>query len=64
MNKNVETQNSRLDTFQSMLDAAGFVPGYGEPADILNAVISLSRGDKEGAAAKSAQADRLLAGIE
>tara|TARA_A100001515_G_scaffold119248_1_gene101825 strand:- start:45 stop:611 length:567 start_codon:yes stop_codon:yes gene_type:complete len=49
-NKNVETKNSQLDTFQSMLDAAGFVPGYGEPADILNAFISFARGDKEGAA--------------
>jgi len=50
MKKNIETQNSRLDTFQSMLDAAGFVPGYGEPADILNALVSLGRGNKEDAA--------------
>jgi hypothetical protein len=43
--KNVETQNSKLDTLQSMLDAAGFVPGYGEPADAANAIISLFRGN-------------------
>ena len=49
-NKNTETKNSQLDTFQSMLDAAGFVPGYGEPADLLNALISLGRGNKQDAA--------------
>ena len=49
-NKNTETKNSQLDTFQSMLDAAGFVPGYGEPADLLNALISLGRGNKKEAA--------------
>ena len=56
MKKNVETQNSQLDTFQSMLDAAGFVPGYGEPADLLNALISLGRGNRKEAAISAASA--------
>ena len=63
MHKNVETQNSQLDTFQSMLDAAGFVPGYGEPADILNAAISLARGDKERAAVSAFSAIPFLGAI-
>lgn len=62
-NKNVETQNSKLDTFQSMLDAAGFVPGYGEPADLLNAAISLARGDAEGAALSTISAIPFLGAI-
>tara|TARA_R110002167_G_scaffold311620_2_gene516362 strand:+ start:262 stop:726 length:465 start_codon:yes stop_codon:yes gene_type:complete len=48
-NYNIETKNSKLDTFQSMLSTAGFVPGYGEPADLANGIISLIRGDKEDA---------------
>ena len=44
-NKNAEKQSSQLDTFQSMLDKAGFVQGYGEPADAANAIISLLRGN-------------------
>lgn len=48
-NKNVETKNSQLDTFQSILDAVGFVPGLGEPADLTSALISLVRGNKEDA---------------
>ena len=59
-NKNVETKNSQLDTFQSMLDAAGFVPGYGEPADLLNALISLGRGNKKEAAISTLSALPLL----
>jgi len=62
-NKNVETQNSKLDTFQSILDAAGFVPGYGEPADLLNAAISLARGDAEGAALSTISAIPFLGAI-
>ena len=46
-NTNVETKNKKIDTLQSVLDAAGFVPGYGEPADAANAIISLLRGNKK-----------------
>tara|TARA_A100001391_G_C5032388_1_gene268701 strand:- start:441 stop:860 length:420 start_codon:yes stop_codon:yes gene_type:complete len=49
-NTNVETKNKKIDTFQSMLDAAGFVPVYGEPADAANAIISLLRGNPKEAA--------------
>jgi len=44
-----------LDDLQTFLDAAGLVPGLGEPADALNALISLSRGNY-GDAALSATA--------
>jgi len=62
-NKNVETKNSQLDTFQSMLDAAGFVPGYGEPADLVNALISLIRGNKGEAALSAFSAIPFLGAI-
>lgn len=62
-NKNVETKNSQLDTFQSMLDAAGFVPGYGEPADLVNALISLIRGNKGEAAISAFSAIPILGAL-
>ena len=34
-----------IDTAQTILDAAGLVPGYGEAADLLNAGIYAARGD-------------------
>jgi len=34
-----------LDVFQGILDLGGLVPGFGEPADGLNALIYLARGD-------------------
>jgi hypothetical protein len=38
-----------LDVVQAGLDVVGLIPGYGEPADFANAVISLMRGDTAGA---------------
>ena len=37
-----------LDDLQLLVDLAGMIPGYGAVADILNAVISLMRGDWSG----------------
>ena len=39
-----------LDGVQTGLDVVGFVPGFGELADGINALISLGRGDVAGAA--------------
>ncbi|AHN24325.1 hypothetical protein [Lysinibacillus varians] len=39
-----------LNIFQVGLDLAGLIPGYGEIADGLNAVIYYARGDKLNAA--------------
>ena len=39
-----------LDGVQTGLDVVGFVPGFGEIADGINALISLGRGDVAGAA--------------
>ena len=39
-----------VDGIQTLLDAVGLVPGYGEPCDLLNAEIYLLRGDKANAA--------------
>jgi hypothetical protein len=41
---------SKLDALQMLLDVIGLVPGFGAPADILNAIISGARGDWLGAA--------------
>ncbi|MEO1227147.1 MAG: RHS repeat-associated core domain-containing protein, partial [Pseudomonadota bacterium] len=46
--------NNPLDALQLGLDGAGTVPGLGEPADGLNALISLARGDYTGAALSAA----------
>lgn len=43
-------QLSKLDALQMLLDVIGLVPGFGAPADILNAIISGARGDWLGAA--------------
>ncbi|MBK1707282.1 RHS repeat protein [Halochromatium glycolicum] len=43
-----------LDSLQSTLDLVGFVPGIGEPADLLNAAIYLGRGDTLSAALSGA----------
>jgi hypothetical protein len=40
---------SKLDALQMLLDVIGLVPGFGAPADILNAIISGARGDWLGA---------------
>jgi hypothetical protein len=40
---------SKLDALQMLLDVIGLIPGFGAPADILNAVISGARGDWLGA---------------
>ena len=37
-------KNSALDVFQTILDWAGFIPGYGDILDALNAVIYFMRG--------------------
>jgi RHS repeat-associated protein len=37
-----------LDAFQQTLDTIGLVPGFGEPADLMSAVISFRRGDHVG----------------
>ena len=44
------TAEEVLDTVQTGLDLAGLIPGIGEPADAVSAVISFARGDKVGAA--------------
>lgn len=41
---------SKLDALQMLLDVVGLIPGFGAPADILNAIISGARGDWLGAA--------------
>jgi hypothetical protein len=38
-----------LDVVQAGLDVVGLIPGFGEPADFANGVISLLRGDTAGA---------------
>lgn len=43
-------RNRWLDSLQLALDAAGFIPGYGVGADILNALIHLGRGRRGQAA--------------
>lgn len=43
-----------LDDTQTMLDGVGLVPGAGEAADGLNAIIYLARGDKTNAALSAA----------
>jgi hypothetical protein len=40
---------SNLDALQMLLDVIGLVPGFGAPADIVNAIISGARGDWLGA---------------
>jgi hypothetical protein len=40
---------SKLDALQMLLDVIGLIPGFGAPADILNAIISGARGDWLGA---------------
>jgi hypothetical protein len=40
---------SKLDALQMLLDVVGLIPGFGAPADILNAIISGARGDWLGA---------------
>ncbi len=35
-----------LNGFQTVLDVAGLIPGFGEPLDALNALIYLARGDR------------------
>lgn len=42
--------NNFLDSFQLGLDIIGLIPGLGEIADGMNAIISLGRGDYDGAA--------------
>ncbi len=42
-------QIDKLDALQMLLDVVGLVPGFGAPADILNAIISGARGDWLGA---------------
>lgn len=42
------------DKVQLMLDGIGMIPGWGEPADGLNAIICLARGDTAGAALSGA----------
>jgi len=46
--------NSFLDSFQTVLDIAGLVPGFGEIADGINAAIYLARGDYANAALSAA----------
>ncbi|MFJ5768821.1 T7SS effector LXG polymorphic toxin [Psychrobacillus sp. NPDC093180] len=43
-------ENKGLDIFQTVLDVAGLVPGFGEIADGVNGVIYTARGDKTNAA--------------
>jgi RHS repeat-associated protein len=43
-----------LNGFQTFLDVGGLVPGYGEVADGVNALIYLARGDKTNAALSAA----------
>ncbi|WP_218145535.1 hypothetical protein [Psychrobacillus sp. OK032] len=43
-------ENKGLDTFQTVLDVAGLVPGFGEVADGINGVIYSFRGDTTNAA--------------
>ncbi|WP_258096789.1 toxin TcdB middle/N-terminal domain-containing protein [Salinibacter sp. 10B] len=43
-----------LDDLQTFLDVVGLVPGLGEPADALNALVSLSRGNYGDAALSGA----------
>jgi uncharacterized protein RhaS with RHS repeats len=38
-----------VDWVQGTLDVIGLIPGFGEPADLINAAISLARGDCIGA---------------
>ena len=45
MKKNKQINEGKLDWLQGGLDIAGLVPGIGEAADGLNAVISLGRGN-------------------
>jgi len=46
----VETMEiSKLDALQMLLDVVGLIPGLGAPADILNGLISVARGDWIGA---------------
>jgi hypothetical protein len=40
---------SKLDALQMLLDVIGLVPGFGAPADVLNAIVSGARGDWLGA---------------
>jgi hypothetical protein len=47
---------SFLDSLQNMLDLAGLVPVIGNAADLVNALISLGRGDLVGAALRGMQA--------
>lgn len=46
--------NSFLDSFQTVLDIAGLVPGFGEIADGINAAIYVARGDYANAALSAA----------
>jgi RHS repeat-associated protein len=41
--------NSWLDALQTGLDLGGLIPGFGEPFDLINAGISVARGDSIGA---------------
>jgi RHS repeat-associated protein len=52
-----------LDSLQTTLDVAGLVPGFGEVADVLNAGVSLARGDYTGAAMSLAAAVPLAGGV-
>jgi len=49
-----DSGNSFLDGFQTMLDIAGLVPGFGEIADGINAAIYVARGDYANAALSAA----------
>ncbi len=49
-----ENRGGRLDKLQTTLDVGGLVPGLGEPLDLLNAGISLARGDYLGAGLSTA----------
>ena len=51
-----ESGDKVLDSVQSGLDTLGLVEGFGTPADIANALISLARGDVQGALLSGASA--------
>ncbi len=52
--ENSNTSDTALNWVQGGLDVAGLIPGFGEVADGLNALISLGRGDYAGAALSAA----------
>jgi len=49
-----DSSNGFLDGFQTVLDIAGLVPGFGEIADGINAAIYVARGDYANAALSAA----------